>query len=88
MKVYRVRLTALDGKDITERTGKASCIANTASIPKDGDYQFFYYHKEPCESPGVAIQVANLEKIGSKFRFYSSENRLYEMEVIKDIDID
>lgn len=80
--MYKVKIIALDAKVITERTGKSECIALTKSLPKEGDYHLFFYHNEECESPGVAIDINNLEILNSEYLFYDYHKRPFKLQIL------
>lgn len=83
--MYRVKIEALDGKVITERTGKVSCIANTQTLPKNGAYHLFFYHEEDCESPGCAIDINGLEILDKEYKFYDYHDRPFKMTIIEEM---
>lgn len=83
MKLIRVIIESLDGKLITERTGKTKCRAQTASLPmEDSSMILMYLPEELTESPGVYIHVYGLERVDSEYRFVDHDRRPFKLTVI------
>lgn len=82
--MIKVELEALDGKPITERTGKTKVRAFTNEAPKEKNYQSFFYDNEDCESPGVYIGIHGVESIGKEYRFNDYEKRPFKVTIIEE----
>lgn len=81
--MIKVKLEALDGKPITERTGKSTVNAETQSYPVEGGYHYFFYVNEDCESPGVAIATDGIETLGKEAKFYDHTKRPFKITYLE-----
>ena len=79
--MIKVELEALDNKFITPRTEKSKVNATVPAIPQENDYAIFMYENEPCPSPGVAIEINCLERLGNEYKFYDSSHRPFIFRV-------
>lgn len=79
--MIKVKLEALDGYDITPRTGKSIVEAQTASLPQEGGYQIFLY-TEKCDSPGVAIATDGVERLGNEIKFFDFNKRAFKITIL------
>jgi hypothetical protein len=85
MQLFHVIIESLDGKVITERTGKTKCRAQTAFLPReDSSLVLMYLPEEKTESPGVSMHVYGLERMDSEYRFIDHGKRPFKLTVIKD----
>jgi hypothetical protein len=82
--MIKITLEAQDGKNITKRTGKSKITGTIKGLPQDGDYLLVSYNKEEeTESPGVFIDINNVENIDNEYRFSDFNDRQFKITVHK-----
>lgn len=87
--MYKVELEALDGKPITERTGKAKVTGVAASKPIPRWNFIVMYDKDQAEhptdpSPGVAVASEIVEHIGNEYRITDVDGRTFRAILNKE----